>query len=222
MNHTGIIRTATITGVAAALGLAAVVPALASPLSDPPAARSTDPVTTVADLDGDGEIETVTAQLTGENDQVVSATVHGTFISIHPGADSAVPLDAPRVADLDGDGRAELIVTRSVGANTTFFTALHYDGRNLGQVVDNDSKPLSVAEGGGVAAHLGYRCTPLDGGGRIFETVGADPITYSGTRTVHTLRDGALTTRKTIPITARPVTDPVLGTDAASCAQTGS
>ncbi|AGM04043.1 hypothetical protein [Amycolatopsis keratiniphila] len=222
MKHTGIIRTTTITGVVVALSLAAVVPALAS-------APSADPVTTVADLDGDGEIETVTAQLTGPGDQVVSATVHGTFTSIHLGADSSVPLEAPRVTDLNGDGRAELIVTQSVGANTTFFTALHYDGRNLAQVVGNDDKPLSVAEGGGVAAHLGYQCTPLDGGGRTFETVaaeaddvGADPLTYSGTRTVYTLRDGALTTQKTIPITNRPVTDPVLGTDAASCDQAGA
>ncbi|MFJ8915273.1 VCBS repeat-containing protein [Amycolatopsis sp. NPDC102389] len=229
MNHTGIVRTATITGIAAALSLAAVVPALASPLSSPLTASSGDPVTTVADLDGDGEIETVSARLTGANDQVISATVHGTFTSIHLGADSSVPLEAPRVTDLNGDGRAELIVTQSVGANTTFFTALHYDGRNLAQVVDNDSKPLSVAEGGGVAAHLGYQCTPLDGGGRTFETVaaeaddvGADPLTYSGTRTVYTLRDGALTTQKSIPIKSRPVTDPVLGTDAASCDQTGS
>ncbi|GAB3738428.1 hypothetical protein GCM10027598_66740 [Amycolatopsis oliviviridis] len=221
MKHTGIIRTATITGVAAALSLGAIVPALAAP--------STDPVTTVADLDGDGELETVTAQLTGDNDQVISATVNGTFTSIHLGADSYAGVQAPRVTDLNGDGRAELIVTQSVGANTTFFTALHYDGRNLSQVVDNDSKPLSVAEGGGVAAHLGYQCTPLDGGGRTFETVAAeaddisaDPLTYSGTRTVYTLRDGALTTQNTVSIDHRPVTDPVLGTDAASCDQAGS
>ncbi|EMD26426.1 FG-GAP repeat domain-containing protein [Amycolatopsis azurea] len=221
MKHTRIIRTATITGVAAALSLGAIVPALAAPAGDP--------VTTVADLDGDGELETVTAQLTGDNDQVISATVNGTFTSIHLGADSSVPLEAPRVTDLNGDGRAELIVTQSVGANTTFFTALHYDGRNLSQVVDNDSKPLSVAEGGGVAAHLGYQCTPLQGGGRTFETVAAeaddisaDPLTYSGTRTVYTLRDGALTTQSTVAIDHRPVTDPALSTDAASCDQAGS
>ncbi len=230
MNHTGIIRTATITGIAAALGLAAIVPALAHPLGNPlAAAPANDPVTTVADLDGDGEIETVTAQLTRATDQVISATVNGAFTSIHLPADSSVPLQAPRVTDLNGDGRAELIVTQSVGANTTFFTALHYDGRNLGQVVDNDSKPLSVAEGGGVAAHLGYQCTPLNGGGRTFEIVAseaddvsAEPLTYSGTRTTYTLRDGALTTQNTQTIGKRPVTDPILGTDAATCGQTGS
>ncbi|MFD6067064.1 VCBS repeat-containing protein [Amycolatopsis lurida] len=221
MKHTGIVRTATITGVAAALSLAAVVPALASPQNDP--------VTTVADLDGDGEIETVTAQLTGDYEQVVSATVHGTFTSIRLGADSWVPLEAPLVTDLNGDGRAELIVTQAVGANTTFVTALHYDGRDLSQVVDNEGKPLSVPEGGGVSAHVGYQCTPLDGGGRTFETVKteaddvcANPITYSGTRTVYTLRDGALTTRKIISIKNRPLTDPVLGTDAATCHPAGS
>ncbi len=233
MNRTGIVRTATITGITAALGLAAIVPALAtpqpSPLSNPSAAPAADPVTTVADLDGDGEIETVSAQLTGENDQVISATVNRAFTSIHLGADGSVPLAAPRVADLNGDGRAELIVTQSVGANTTFFTALHYDGRNLSQVVDENGKPLSVAEGGGVAAHLGYQCTPLNGGGRTMEIVAseaddvsAEPLTYSGTRTVYTLRDGALTAQRSLPITSRPVTDPVLGADAATCAQAGS
>jgi hypothetical protein len=223
MNHNGIVRTATITGIAAVLGLAAVTPALAAP--------SADPVTTVADLDGDGELETVTAELTSDTDQVISATVHGTFTSIHIGADNYAGVQAPRVADLNGDGRAELLVAQSVGANTTFFTALHFDGRNLSQVVDENDKPLAVAEGGGVAAHLGYQCKPLEGGGRTFETVAAEAddisapveqITYSGTRTVYTLRDGALTAQRTLPITRRPVSDPILSADAATCGQTGS
>lgn len=216
MNRTGIIRTAALTGIAAALGLAVAAPATAAPLADP--------VTTVADLDGDGEIETVNAQLIGD-DQVISATVNGTFTSIHVGADSYAGVTAPRVTDLNGDGRAELIVTQSVGANTTFFTALHFDGRNLSQVVGADDMPLSVAEGGGVAAHLGYNCTFAEGG-RTFETVAAevddiagpvDQMTYSGSRTVSTLRDGALTTQNTIPFTGLKVTDPLLVTDPATC-----
>ncbi len=221
MNRTGIIRTAAITGITAALGLAAVVPALAAP--------SADPVTTVADLNGDGEPETVSAQLLADNDQVISATVNGAFTSIHLGADGSRGFTAPRVADLNGDGRAELIVAQSVGANTTFFTALHYDGTNLSQVVDENDKPLPVAEGGGIAAHLGYQCTPIEGGGRTFETVAAeaddvsvDPLAYSGTRTVYTLKDGALTAQSTVPFSARPVTDPVLAVDATTCDQTGS
>ncbi|MEV6908130.1 FG-GAP-like repeat-containing protein [Amycolatopsis sp. NPDC051071] len=220
MNRTSIIRTAAITGISAALGLVAVVPALA--------ASSADPVTTVADLNGDGEIETVTAQLLADNDQLISATVNGTFTSIHLGADGSRGFEAPRVADLNGDGRAELLVAQSVGANTTFFTSLHFDGRNLSQVVDENDKPLSVAEGGGIAAHLGYQCTPFEGG-RSFETVAAEaddlsaePLTYSGTRTVYTLRDGALTTQNTVSFSARPVTDPVLAADATTCDQTGS
>ncbi|WP_410636160.1 FG-GAP repeat domain-containing protein [Amycolatopsis sp. cmx-4-83] len=217
MNRIGIVRTATVTGVAAALGLAAVVPALAAPAADP--------VTTVADLNGDGELETVTAQLVGD-DQVISATVNGTYTSIHLPADSQAGLEAPRVADLNGDGRAELIVTQSVGANTTFFSALHFDGRNLSPVVGPDDQPFSLAEGGGVAAHLGYRCTPFEGG-RAFAVVAsenddvsrpADRFTYSGTRTVYTLRDGALSIQESTPITARPATDPLLAVDAASCA----
>ncbi|WP_181770527.1 FG-GAP repeat domain-containing protein [Amycolatopsis pittospori] len=212
MNRTGIVRTAAVTGITAALSLATIVPALAAP------------VTTVADLDGDGEIETVNVQQAGD-DQVISATVNGTFTSIHVPADTQAGIQAPRVADLNGDGRAELIVTQSVGANTTFFTALHFDGRNLSQVVGADDKPYSVAEGGGVAAHLGYGCTAV-GGGRTFETVAseadnvgapAEQLTYSGSRTVYTLRDGALSVEKTIPITSRPANDPLLVVDPATC-----
>ncbi|MCR6487444.1 VCBS repeat-containing protein [Amycolatopsis sp. OK19-0408] len=215
MNRTGIVRTATLAGFTAALGLAVAAPAMAA----------TDPVTTVADLNGDGEIETVTVQQTGD-DQLISATVNGTYTSIHLPADSYAGVQAPRVADLNGDGRAELIVTQSVGANTTFFTALHFDGRNLSQVVGPDDKPFSVAEGGGVAAHLGYECTPFEGG-RAFVTVASenddmsrptDQFTYSGTRTVHTLRDGALSVEQEIPFKGVPATDPVMNVDAGSCA----
>ncbi|PWW52726.1 hypothetical protein [Actinokineospora spheciospongiae] len=218
MDRTGLIRTATITGFAAALGLATVVPAGAAPLADP--------VTTVADLDGDGEIESVNAQLTGDHEQVIWATVDGVRASITLPADSTAPFEAPRVADLNGDGRAELVVTRSVGANTTHFTAVHFDGHALSQVVGDDNQPFSFAEGGGVATHLGYRCT-ADDEARTFDTVAAeaddlgapaDQLTYSGTRTAHTLRDGALTTRDTVEFTGRPRTDPVLAVDPATCA----
>ncbi|MDT7797962.1 MAG: hypothetical protein QOI78_1395 [Actinomycetota bacterium] len=202
MNRTGLVRTAAVAGLAA------------------------DPITTVADLNGDGELETVHAQLTGEGDQLISATVNGTYTSIHRPADSRFGIEAPRVTDLNGDGRAELVVAQSIGANTTFFSVLHYDGRNLSQVVGADDKPFSVAEGGGVAAHLGYQCTPLEGG-RAFATVAAetddisrpvDQLTYSGTRTVYTLRDGALSVHDTVPFSGRPSTDPVLDADSASCA----
>ncbi|MBE1496536.1 hypothetical protein H4696_003636 [Amycolatopsis lexingtonensis] len=216
MNRTGIVRTATVAGVAAALSLAAVVPALAAPA---------DPVTTAADLNGDGELETVTARQVGD-DQLISATVNGSYTSIHLPADSQFGVEAPRVTDLNGDGRAELIVTQSVGANTTFFSALHFDGRNLGPVVGPDDQPFSLAEGGGVAAHLGYACTPFEGG-RAFVVVASenddvsrptDRFTYSGTRTVYTLRDGALSVQESTPITARPANDPLLAVDAGSCA----
>jgi hypothetical protein len=89
MNRTGIVRTATVAGLPAALGLAVAAPAMAAP----------GPVTTVADLDGDGEIETVSAQLVGDGDQLISATVDGTYTSIHLPADSQFGIEAPRVAD---------------------------------------------------------------------------------------------------------------------------
>ncbi|SEF23877.1 hypothetical protein SAMN05421837_102459 [Amycolatopsis pretoriensis] len=209
-------RIATLAGLTAALGIAAAVPALAAPVAGP--------VTAVADLNGDGDPETVTARLTADDDQLISAAVHGTYTSIHLPADSRFGLAAPRVTDLNGDGRAELVVTRSVGANTTFFSVLHFDGRNLSEVVGPDDQPFSVAEGGGVAAHLGYGCTPFEGG-RAFvsvaaesDDVGADQLTYSGTRTVYTLRDGALSVQEPTPFSARPVTDPVLATDSGTCA----
>ena len=216
MNRTGIVRTATVTGVAAALSLAAAVPALAAPA---------DPVTTVADLNGDGELEAVTVRQTGD-DQLISATVNGTYTSIHLPLDSQFGIEAPRVTDLNGDGRAELVVTQSVGANTTFFSALHFDGRNLSPIVGPDDQPFSFAEGGGVAAHLGYTCTPFEGG-RAFVVVASENddvsrptgrFTYSGTRTAYTLRDGALSVQEPTPITARPANDPLLAVDAAGCA----
>ncbi|WP_230862487.1 hypothetical protein [Amycolatopsis camponoti] len=92
MNRIGVVRTAAITGLAAALGLAAAVPAMAAP--------GADPVTTVADLDGDGEIETVNAQLAGEDDQLISATVDGTYASIHLPADSRFGIQARRSSGL--------------------------------------------------------------------------------------------------------------------------
>ncbi|RSD17084.1 FG-GAP repeat domain-containing protein [Amycolatopsis eburnea] len=214
MNRTGIVRTATVAGVTAALGLAAAAPALAAP-----------PVTTAADLNGDGELETVTVRQTGD-DQLISATVDGTSTSIRLPLDSQFGLEALRVADLNGDGRAELIVTRSVGANTTFFSALHFDGRTLSPVVGPDDQPFSFAEGGGVAAHLGYTCNPFERG-RAFAVVASEnddvsrptgQFTYSGTRTAYTLRDGALSVQESTPITARPVNDPLLAVDAAGCA----
>ncbi|RZQ61422.1 FG-GAP repeat domain-containing protein [Amycolatopsis suaedae] len=216
MNRKGIVRAATLTGIAAALSLTATATATAAP--------ATEPVTTVADLDGDGEIETVTATPAGD-DQVISATVQGVPASIRVGADSAAGLEAPRVADLNGDGRAELIVTQSVGANTTHFTTLHFDGGNLSQVVGPDGTPVALAEGGGIAARLGYNCSP-EGGGRTFGTVAAEAdnlgspageLTYSGTRTVYTLRDGALSVRETVPFTGRPATDPLVVADPATC-----
>ncbi|MEA5363208.1 VCBS repeat-containing protein [Amycolatopsis sp., V23-08] len=215
MNRTGLVRTAAVAGLAAALGLTAAAPALAA-----------EPITTVADLNGDGQPETVTAQLTGEGDQLISATVNGTYTSIHLPADSQFGIQAPRVTDLNGDGWAELIVAQSIGANTTFYSVLHYDGRNLSQVVGADDKPFTVAEGGGIAAHLGYQCTPFEGG-RAFATVAAetddisrpvDQLTYSGKRTVYTLRDGALSIQDTTPFSGRKLTDPVLTEDPASCA----
>ncbi|MGW4523958.1 VCBS repeat-containing protein [Amycolatopsis sp. NPDC004378] len=218
MNRIGLVRTATVSGLAAALGLAAAVPALAAP--------GPEPVTVAADLNGDGQLETVTDRIVGDGDQLVSATVNGTYTSIHLPADSQFGIDAPRVTDLNGDGRAELVITQSVGANTTFFSVLHFDGRALSQVVGADDKPFSVAEGGGVAAHLGYTCTPFEGG-RAFTTVASenddvsrptDRFTYSGTRTTYTLRDGALSVQDTTPFSGVPTTDPLLAADPGSCA----
>ncbi|WP_344432418.1 VCBS repeat-containing protein, partial [Amycolatopsis minnesotensis] len=189
------------------------------------AAPQAGPVTTTADLDGNGEIETVTTTMAGDNDQVISATVNGVPTSIHLPADTQAGLQAPRAADLNGDGSQELLVPTSVGANTTQFAALHYhDG--LHQIAGPDDKPLTLAEGGGVATKLGYNCSDTEGGGRAFGTVTAEAddlnapsgqVTYTGTRTVYTLRDGALTVQDTTPFTHRADTDPLVIADPATC-----
>jgi hypothetical protein len=214
MNRNGIVRTVTLTGLAAALGLAGAAPALAD-----------EPIYTAADLNGDGTRDTVTSWQKGHSEQVVSATVNGRHTSIHLPVDSQFGVVAPRVADLNGDGRAELLVATSVGANTTFYSVLHFDGRNLSRVVDADDKPFEVAEGGGIAAHLGYMCM-APGGDRLFVTVTSsaddvsrpdDEITYTGARTIYMLRDGALSVLEQDAFTSRPTSDPVTMVDAASC-----
>jgi hypothetical protein len=217
MNRNGIVRTVTLTGLAAALGLAGAAPALAAPAGEP--------IYTAADLNGDGTRDTVTSWQAGHGEQVVSATVNGRRTSVHLPADRRFGIVAPRVADLNGDGRAELLVATSLGATTSVFSVLHFDGRRLSRVVGADNKPFEVAEGGGVAAHLGYLCM-APGGDRLFVTVvssaddvsrPADEITYTGTRTIYTLRDGALSVLEEDAFVSRPTSDSVTMVYAASC-----
>jgi hypothetical protein len=217
MTRNGIVRTVTLTGLAAALGLAGAAPASAAPADEP--------IRTAADLNGDGTPDTVTSWQTGHGEQVVSATVNGRRTSIHLPVDRRFGVLAPRVADLNGDGRAELLVATSLGATTSFFSVLHFDGRGLRRVVGAGNRPFEVAEGGGVAAHLGYMCM-APGGDRLFVTVTssaddvsgpAGEITYTGTRTVYTLRDGALSVLEEDAFASRPTSDPVTMVDAASC-----
>ncbi|MGK3208464.1 FG-GAP repeat domain-containing protein [Amycolatopsis pretoriensis] len=217
MYRKGIVRTITLTGLAAALGLVGAAPALAAPAGEP--------IFTSADLNGDGTRDTVISRPAINGKQVISATVNGKRTAIVLPADPWFGIVAPRVADLDADGRAELLVATTLGANTAFFAVLDFDGRNLTQVVGADNKPFEVAEGGGIAAHVGYMCM-APGGNRLFVTVvssaddisaPAGEITYTGTRTIYSLRAGALTVLEQDAITSRPLADPVTMVDAASC-----
>lgn len=217
MNRNRIVRTVTLTGIVAALGFAGAAPALAASVHGP--------IYTAADLNGDGTRDTVASWQSGHDDQVVSATVNGRTTAIRLPVDSYFGNVAPRVADLNGDGRAELLVATSLGANTTYFSVLHFDGTSLSRVVGADNKPFEVIEGGGIAAHFGYLCM-APGGGRLFVTVASSAddlnapggeITYTGTRTVYTLRDGALSVLEQDAFTSRPTSDPVTMVNAASC-----
>ncbi|OXM64031.1 FG-GAP repeat domain-containing protein [Amycolatopsis vastitatis] len=217
MNRKGIVRKATLTAFAVALGFAGTAPALA--------ASAGTPIHTTADLNGDGTPEDVVSWQAGRGDQVVSAIVNGRRTSIHLPADGRVGILPPRVADLNGDGRAELLVATSFGADTTTFSVLHFDGRKLSRVVGADHRPFSVAEGGGTAAHLGYMCM-APGGDRLFVTVvssaddvalPADEITYTGTRTIYALRDGALRVLEEDAFAGRPTSDTITMVYAPSC-----
>ncbi|MEV6873191.1 VCBS repeat-containing protein [Amycolatopsis sp. NPDC051128] len=217
MHRNGIVRTATLTAFAVALGFAGAAPALA--------ASPDAPIHTAADLNGDGTRDDVVSWRAIRGDQVVSATVNGQRTSIHLPADARFGVLPPRVADLNGDGRAELLVATSFGADASTYSVLHFDGRKLSQVVGADHRPFSVAEGGGAAAHLGYMCM-APGGDRLFVTVvssaddvtrPADEITYTGTRTTYTLRDGVLSVLEEDAFAGRPTSDSITLVDAASC-----
>lgn len=173
-----------------------------------------------ADLDGDRVQEDVTLYKSTEDTQVLAAIVDGQPESATIPADLGDGVEPIRVTDLNGDGRDEMIIAESAGANTVWYSVWHYrDGRGLAGVGTEDGHQLTIFEGGGVAARSGYAC-----GDDAFavlnaeaDDISADPVTYSGSRTIYELRDG--TAVSTDEITFHHATDDqaVMRADPHSC-----
>lgn len=208
------------------LGKAAVIAGsalIAFGVAVPASAAENSPVQVRADLNGDGQLETVDVTAYDDTRQLLRTVVDGTTWETLVTYDSYAGVQPPRVVDLGGDGRDELVVTESVGANTTYFSAWDLGPAGWRQLTTPDRKPLQLVEGGGIAAHAGYTCLD-DHDGRELVTViaegdlTADPITYTGKRTSYLVADGVATPVSSSDITNEPREAPALQVDPDLCA----
>jgi hypothetical protein len=189
-----------------------------------PATASADDLSVQADLNGDGQLDTVAIQpIAGDPDnQRLVATVGGATLT------ATMPLNVwqsrvqpLRVVDLDGDGWDEIVVTETVGANTLSFTVWGLFG-GLNPVVGPDlTTPLRLWEGGGLAAVSRYRCEPA-GSGRELVTVLAEPANpdwsiYEGERVTYAVHNGVATETSRTSVTG-PRDDPEFQYNAETCA----
>jgi hypothetical protein len=213
MSTTNTRRTVAATGAIAA-ALALWVPGTAA--ADQPAQQDAR-----ADLDGDHLDEDVTLYRSTEDTQVLATIIDGEPVN------ATIPADLPgggvepiRVTDLDGDRRDEALVAESVGANTVWYGLWHYrDGRGLVRVGTDDGHQLTVIEGGGVAARSGYACDDDTFATLTAEAddISADPVTYSGSRTIYELRDGIATPTDVIRFHHATADQSVMRVDPESC-----
>jgi hypothetical protein len=183
-----------------------------------------DDMTVRADLNGDGQLDSVTIRPVAGNPnlQRLVAVVGGTTLR------ATVPLDAYqvgvqplRVVDLDDDGWDEVVVTETVGANTLSFTVWGLFG-GLRPVVGPDLvTPLRLWEGGGISATSLYGCE-ADGGGRQLVLTGGYAIdvdfeVFQGERVTYTVHNGVAAETSRIEVTSTR-DDPAFQADPAACA----
>lgn len=205
----------------------AIVPLLATVVAAfalaTPATAAADDLSVQADLNGDGQLDTVRVEPVAGNSfqQRLVATVGGTTLT------ATVPLNAyqigpqpPRVVDLDGDGWDEVVVTETVGANTLSFTVWGLFG-GLRPVVGPDlTTPLRLWEGGGISATSLYGCEDDDG--RQLVSTGGYAIdvnfeVFRGERVTYTVHNGVATETSRIQVTSTR-DDPAFQADPATCA----
>jgi hypothetical protein len=211
-----------------AAGVAVLVGCVAVPLAAPIAMAAEPPprATVFADLDGNGRPGPVTQTEISPDQRLVSADLGDRRVEAVVGeAGQFLPFEPPRVVDLDRDGRQELVVASVIGANTITWNVWEYrPDRGLTPITTAGS-PLTLYEGGGIAAASGYGCTDHAGAGsRTLEFVtgalAGDPgtaDTYDGSITTYAVRDGEATVVREVPFRGVPAGDPLLVPDPATC-----
>ncbi|RZS36558.1 hypothetical protein EV193_107239 [Herbihabitans rhizosphaerae] len=222
MPHKGI-RIAAAGAVVAVAGTAlATVAASGTASAQEPGYEST---TVYADVDGDGKPNAVTVNEVSPNRQALIFAFAEDALDVSFEADTAPPLQPPRVVDVDADGRDEVVVAKVVGANTLTFTVWKFDQvRGIVPLTTNAGGPFDVFEGGGIAAVSGYTCA-TDHDGRQFVTVNAHLVgppsgnpRYDGERTSYKVTGNSVTVQSVTPIRQAGRDDPLLVADPATCA----
>ncbi|WNV85703.1 hypothetical protein [Umezawaea sp. Da 62-37] len=177
---------------------AALLLALSASVAFAAPASAADQVTAQADLDGNGVLDTVTAEtIAGNgNEQLLTATIQGLRLTALAPLDSHVGIQPLRVVDLNDDGTDEVVVTQSVGANTVGFGVWGFSG-GLRPVTGTTGSALKLWEGGGISALNGYGCEN-SGDGRVLVAVDARLTNqpkgiYTGKRVTYTVENGVAT-----------------------------
>ncbi|MET1074989.1 MAG: VCBS repeat-containing protein [Umezawaea sp.] len=201
---------------------AALLLALAASATFAVPASAAVQATAQADLDGDGVLDTVTAEpIAGTQDeQLLTATIRGLRLTARVPLASHVGIQPLRVVDLNGDGTDEVVVTESVGANTLGFSAWGFYG-GLRPVTEPGGSVLRLWEGGGLSAIDAYGCLPA-GDARALVTVEATLTdwpngVYTGTRITSSLAVGVATERARTAV-GGPRDAPGFQVDPADCA----
>jgi len=187
-----------------------------------PATAAADDNTVQADLNGDGQLDTVLVEPVADNgdEQRLVATINGIELDVTMPMDPYFGVQPLRVVDLDGDGWNEVVVTESVGANTVDLTVWGLFG-GLNPVLGPDLTPLHLWEGGGIASISEYGCEP-SGSGRQLVTVGvwSDDVNfehYQGEHVTYTVHNGVATEASRTQMDG-PRDDPAFQLDPETCA----
>jgi hypothetical protein len=187
-----------------------------------PATAAADDNTVRADLNGDGQLDTVLVEPVADNgdEQRLVATINGIELDATMPMDPYFGVQPLRVVDINGDGWHEVVVTEFVGANTLDQTVWGLFG-GLNPVLGPDLAPLRLWEGGGLSALSRYACESSDGGRQLVTvSAQADDVTfehYQGERITYTVHNGVATEVARTEVDG-PQDDPVFEADPDTCA----
>jgi hypothetical protein len=186
-----------------------------------PATASADDNTVQADLNGDGQLDTVHVEPVADNgeEQRLVATINGIELDATMPMDPFAGVQPLRVVDTNGDGWNEVVVTQFVGANTLDLTVWGLFG-GLNPVLGPDLTPLHLWEGGGLSAIGRYACEPTDTGRQLVTvSASADDVTfehYQGERITYTVHNGVATEASRTEVDGAQ-DDPIFEADPQTC-----